>query len=179
MRPRCCLLHERMNNLLAQVEYTDLDQDLPVDTSPSTSFWVYGVYIGVAVVILIILGWGLVKLKRLLTRPEMHGLTREQIAARWIDVRKTSQQGVMGAKLALLEADTLLDSGLKSIMMPGDTLGERLKVACYKYPKLQNVWWAHKLRNQLAHDVSFQISTREAGRALDEFERALKTLNIL
>jgi len=85
----------------------------------------------------------------------------------------------MGAKLALLEADNLLDSGLKSIMMPGETLGERLKVAGYKYPNLKNVWWAHKLRNQLAHESSFQISQRQARQALDEFERALKTLNIL
>ena len=170
-----------MNNLLAQ---TSVDISAPDDwgvqaDASSAPVWLYGVYLGVALVVLILLGWGLFKLKRFLTRPEMHGLTREQIAARWIEVRKTSQQGVMGAKLALLEADTLLDSGLKSMMMPGTTLGERLKVACYKYPKLQNVWWAHKLRNQPAHDVSFQLSTREANRALDEFERALKTLNML
>jgi hypothetical protein len=154
--------------------------DLPLDvTTVTTPMWMYGVYIGVAVVVLVLLLWGIAKLKKMLSRPEMYGMTREQVAQRWIEVRKTSQQGVMGAKLALLEADTLLDSGLKSIMMPGETLGERLRVACYKYPKLKNVWWAHKLRNQLAHDAAFQISQREAGRALDEFERALKTLNML
>jgi hypothetical protein len=150
-----------------------------IDTTVGTPLWMYGLYAAVAVVVLILLIWALWKLKRLLTRPEMYGLTREQMAARWAEVRKTSQQGLMGAKLALMEADTLLDSGLKSMMIPGDTLGERLKVACYKYPKLRDVWWAHKLRNQLAHEASFQISAREAGRALDEFERALKILNVL
>ena len=107
------------------------------------------------------------------------GMPREEIAKRWAQVRQTSTQGIMGAKLALLEADTLLDMGLKSIMMPGETLGERLKVACYKYPKLKDVWWAHKLRNSLAHDASFQLSERQARQAIDEFERALKTLNVL
>jgi hypothetical protein len=106
-------------------------------------------------------------------------MTRDQLLRRWQEVRQTSRQGLMGAKLALFEADALLDAGLKSLMMPGETLGERLKVACYKYPKLQSVWWAHKLRNQLAHDSSFQITQREADRALDEFERALKLLNVL
>ena len=133
----------------------------------------------VLVVLFVLLGWGFFKLKKLLTRPEMYGMSREEVAKRWIEVRKTGEQGLMGAKLAIFEADALLDSGLKSIMMPGDTLGERLKVACYKYPALRNVWWAHKLRNQLAHDSAFQISQREARRALDDFEKALKTLNVL
>ncbi len=131
------------------------------------------------VVVLFVFTWLVMRLKKFLTRPELVGMTREEMARRWVEVRKTSMQGLMGAKLALLEADTLLDSGLKSMMMPGDTLGERLKVACYKYPKLQNVWWAHKLRNQLAHDSSSQITERQARQALDEFERALKTLNVM
>lgn len=87
--------------------------------------------------------------------------------------------GDMGVKLAVIEADNLLDAALKSLVMPGDTLGERLKVACYKYPKLKNVWWAHKLRNNLVHDHSFRLHSSEAKRALGEFEKALKELKIL
>jgi hypothetical protein len=148
-----------------------------------TSVTTYVIWVGVAAVVvlaaLLFLIWAAWKIKKLLTRPEMIGMTRDQLLKRWREIRQTSQHSLMGAKLALIEADTLLDSGLKSLMMPGETLGERLKVACYKYPKLRNVWWAHKLRNQLAHDSSFQITQREAERALDEFERALKVLNVL
>lgn len=142
----------------------------------------YGLYALLGIVVVIVLAlvlWGIVKIKKYFTRPEMYGMTREQMQRRWSEVRKTATQGIMGSKLALLEADTLLDAALKSLMMPGDTLGERLKVACYKYPKLHQVWWAHKLRNQLAHDVSFQLSHRQAGQALDEFERALQLLNVM
>jgi len=150
-----------------------------VNAIVGTPVWVY-VLLGAlallaAIVIILLIG----RLIRRLRRPEMTGMTREQIAARFKEIRATSEQSVMGAKLALLEADTILDAGLKSMMMPGATLGERLKVACYKYPKLQNVWWAHKLRNNLAHDASFQLSTRQARQAIDEFERALKILNVL
>ena len=113
------------------------------------------------------------------TRPEMTGMSREQIRKRFTEIRQTGQQGLMGAKLAVMEADTMLDMGLKSMMMPGETLGERLKVACYKYPHLKDVWWAHKLRNNLAHDATFQISEREAHRALDAFEHALEQLNVM
>jgi len=156
-----------------------MDDSLLVSSIPATPVWLYAVYAVIVCVVLILLWRGLVKLKKMLTRPELMGLSREEIAKRWQQVRQTSTQGLMGAKLALLEADTLLDSGLKSMMMPGETLGERLKVACYKYPKLKNVWWAHKLRNSLAHDASFQLTERQARQAIDEFERALQTLNVL
>lgn len=116
---------------------------------------------------------------RRMTRPEMTGMTREEVRRKFDEIRMMSQQGIMGAKLAVMEADTILDMALKSMMMPGETLGERLKVAGYKYPKLRNVWWAHKLRNSLAHDATFQISVREAKQALDAFENALEVLNIL
>jgi hypothetical protein len=156
-----------------------LSTPLQTTAVSGTSVWVYVLYAVGALIVLALLIWGLAKLKRMLMRPEMAGLTREEIAKRWVQIRQTSTQGLMGAKLALLEADTLLDSGLKSLSMPGETLGERLKVACYKYPKLKNVWWAHKLRNSLAHDAAFQTSERQIRQALDEFERALKTLNVL
>ncbi|MEK7116140.1 MAG: hypothetical protein AAB879_01965 [Patescibacteria group bacterium] len=152
--------------------------EIPIE-SP-TSYWPYVLYVAGAVAAAIVLICFFLWLKKRLTRPELMGLTREQVAARWLQIRDTSRQGgLMGAKLAILEADTLLDSGLKSMMMPGDTLGERLKVAGYKFPKLRNVWWAHKLRNQLAHEATFQISARQVEQAMDEFEKALKTLNVL
>jgi len=156
-----------------------MGEDYLVESASGTPLWVYIAIAVAALAVLAVLVWLAWRLKRLLTRPELTGLSREEIRRRWMELRKTSEQGLMGAKLALLEADNLLDSGLKSIMMPGETLGERLKVAGYKYPNLKNVWWAHKLRNQLAHESSFQISQRQARQALDEFERALKTLNIL
>jgi len=111
----------------------------------------------VAIIALVVITVGFRKIVRYFTRPEMTGMNREQIRARWTEIRKTSEQGLMGAKLAIIEAYTLLYAGLKSMMFPGDTLGERLKVACYKYPKLRDVWPAHKLRNSIAHEVTFQI----------------------
>lgn len=135
------------------------------------------VFLGVIAVSAVV--FAVVKIRKLFTRPEMYGMSREEVRRRWVQVRETSRQGAMGAKLAIMEADTLLDSALKSMSMPGTTLGERLKVAGYKYPKLRDVWWAHKLRNQLVHEATFQVGTRQAKQALDEFERALKTLNLL
>jgi hypothetical protein len=117
--------------------------------------------------------------RKLVTRPDLHGLTREQIKKKWEEIERISGQGIMGTKMGIVEADKLLDGALKSIMMPGDTMGERLKVAGYKYPELKKVWYAHKLRNQIVHETTFEISERQGRSALHEFKKALKVINVL
>jgi hypothetical protein len=136
------------------------------------------ILLGCFVVILIVIAF--VWLKNKLARPELYGMTREQVQARWQKILETSRQGGdMGLKLSVIEADNLLDAALKSLVIPGDTLGERLKVAGYNYPKLKNVWWAHKLRNNIVHDHAFQLRNSEARRALSDFESALKELRVM
>ncbi len=138
-----------------------------------------GVVLLVCLVIVLLIV-AIIWLKKKLTSPELYGMTREQVAKRWKQVMDTSKMnGDMGLKLSIIEADKLLDAALKSLVMPGETLGERLKVACYKYPKLKNVWWAHKLRNNIVHDHSFRLNSGQAKKALNEFEKALKELKIL
>lgn len=127
---------------------------------------------------LLLISMALFKLMRFLQRPELHGLSRQRIAELWEQIEKTADQGTMGAKLAVIEADKLLDGALKSMMMPGDTLGERLKAAGYKYPAIRQVWGAHRLRNQLVHDSAFDLTSRQAHAALRDYKAALKTINV-
>ncbi len=149
-----------------------------VSQSMSLGIMIGLIFLGCFFVILIIIF--LVWLKNKLTRAELYGITREQVHTRWQKIIETSKQGGdMGLKLSIIEADNLLDAVLKSLVIPGDTLGERLKVACYNYPKLKNVWWAHKLRNNIVHDHAFQLRNSDARRALSDFESALKELKAM
>ncbi|OGL79042.1 hypothetical protein A3E39_02235 [Candidatus Uhrbacteria bacterium RIFCSPHIGHO2_12_FULL_60_25] len=133
----------------------------------------------IAVLILLILAAMVIVLRRYLTQPEMHGMSREEIRARWEEIEKIGASSVMGGKMAIVEADKLLDSSLKSMTIPGETLGERLKFASYKYPELRKVWFAHKLRNQLVHEASFEISVSQAKAALHEYKKALRVIHVL
>lgn len=109
---------------------------------------------------------------------ELHGMSREKVAKNWREILTMVEQGNMGAKLAVIEADKLLDQVLRARLFPGETMVERMKVAEYKYPVINEVWWAHKLRNQLVHgDVT--LSPREAKRAIATYERVLKGLHVL
>lgn len=135
--------------------------------------------VGLGFIVIVALAVAFRGVMKAMTRPEMHGLDRKKVIELWAEIIKTSEQGLMGAKLAVIEGDRLVDGAMRSMMIPGETMGERLKAARYKYPNIERVWSAHKLRNQLSHDPTFQISLRQAKGALADFESALKTLNVL
>lgn len=105
---------------------------------------------------------------------------RETMRRRWREIEQMlSTPGEMSRKVAVLEADKLLDFALKALAFPGMTLGERLKFAQYKYPELRDVWWAHKVRNQLAHEASYHLDAGVAKSALKSFEKALLRLGAI
>ncbi|HEX9664769.1 MAG TPA: hypothetical protein VGA49_03000, partial [Patescibacteria group bacterium] len=85
----------------------------------------------------------------------------------------------MSYKLAVMEADKLFDHVLKKMYFPGSTLGERLKAACYKYDKLREIWWAHKVRNQIVHEATYDLNYKTAQGALKTFKKGLEELGIL
>ncbi len=70
-------------------------------------------------------------------------------------------------KMAILEADKLLDSTLIEHNYTGLDLGSRLKSADFE--TIQNAWEAHKVRNAIAHDPNYQLSKREAKRAIQNY----------
>lgn len=146
----------------------------------NTSIAEIAIYALIGGIILFFLVWIINLLRRFLRRPELEGLDRQGIKTRWEEVESMLGKGSeMTDKVAILEADKLLDHALKAMSMPGTTLGERLKVATYKFPNLHRVWWSHKLRNQLVHEASFSVSHRTAKSAINGFEKALKELGVL
>lgn len=119
-------------------------------------------------------------LKRLFFSPTLHGLDRKGIQARWNEIEAmVVSKNTMQFKVAIMEADKLLDHALKAMAMPGTTLGERLKFAAYKYPRINDVWWAHRLRNQLVHESSFYLEPHMAQKAIGQYKKTLQMLNLL
>jgi hypothetical protein len=122
-------------------------------------------------------GWRLI---RRLFSPALHGLDRKGIQDRWAEIERLVRDGSeMQLKIAVMESDKLLDHALKAMAMPGTTLGERLKFAAYKYPRINDVWWAHRLRNQLVHESSFYLEPAMARKAIVQYKKTLQMLNLL
>ena len=83
-------------------------------------------------------------------------------------------------KFAVIEADNLVDSVLKAGGYPGDTMGDRLKnMDKSQIVTLDGLCEAHKIRNRLAHDVTYFLRYGEAKRAIQLYEKTLKELGVL
>jgi hypothetical protein len=74
---------------------------------------------------------------------------------------------------AIIEADIMLDQLITSAGYQGNSLGEKLKnVERGDFPKIQEAWDAHKVRNEIAHRGSdFILTRREALRAMNLYEQ--------
>ena len=77
----------------------------------------------------------------------------------------------------ILEADKLLDYVLTKYGYQG-SLGEKLKAARSLFSDIDGVWVAHKLRNQIAHEMNFTPPQSEVDLALKSFKKALQDLKI-
>lgn len=76
-------------------------------------------------------------------------------------------------RVAIIEADSMLDSLVTSLGYVGDTLGEKMKgIDKGNFPTLDEAWEAHKVRNRIAHDgVDFQLSETDKNQVWKMYEK--------
>lgn len=85
-------------------------------------------------------------------------------------------QNMSDWKLAILEADILLEQMIDKMGYPGNTLGEKLKnIEKSDFSTIDKAWEAHKIRNTIAHEgAKFLITQEEARRTIGLFESVFK-----
>lgn len=105
----------------------------------------------------------------------------ENRSVRWKEIKThMSSESSAEWKIAILEADGLLDEILIKIGYQGENMGERLKgIEPSDFDNLQNIWDAHKARNRIAHEPGIVIMKSEAEEILEKYEKALKELKYL
>ena len=83
-------------------------------------------------------------------------------------------------KLAIIEADIVLDEALKARGYAGNSLGERLKsLSPEQLSTLNDAWEAHKVRNRIAHDgADFVLTKRIADETIARFRRVFAELEV-
>ncbi len=84
-------------------------------------------------------------------------------------------------RLAILEADIMLDDLLDKLELPGETMGDKLKaIEKSDFTTLDNAWEAHKIRNQIAHEgVDFMLNQREARRVIELYRTVFEEFQII
>ena len=84
-------------------------------------------------------------------------------------------------RVAILEADIMLDELLTSQGYIGQTLSDKLKqVSKGEFQTIDLAWEAHKLRNKVAHDgAGLSLNEREVRRVIGMFEQVFKEFKFI
>jgi len=126
---------------------------------------------------MILLG-GEIKEKELVARQEdteTSGLSSG--AVRWSHItEKLQSESEADWKVAIIEADAILEDIVSTMNVAGASLGDKLKnIEKSDFLTLESAWEAHKVRNRIAHDVDgVPLSRREAVRILGLYENVLR-----
>jgi len=105
-------------------------------------------------------------------------LNYELVKTKWADIVAMQDKGGSGLKNALIEADKLLDYVMIHKGFSGETMGDRLKSGGSRFSNLNGVWAAHKLRNQIAHEIEHDIVAEQIKNAINILKGAIQELGV-
>ena len=115
-----------------------------------------------------------------ITSKKRYSFDKEEYQTAWLRIENGLDKNNKATYPAtIIEADKLLDKALTEMGAPGKTMGERLKKSGGRFSQLNAVWYAHKLRNQIAHEHGFTVEYTQARHALNSFKQALKDLEAI
>lgn len=107
-------------------------------------------------------------------------LNVEKYRTKWLAIEQSiARDNEASCHIAILNADKLVDQALREKGFKGQSMGERLKSAKASLPHRDNIWQAHKLRNQIAHEPDFKVNYDSTRRALAQFKQTLKDLGAI
>lgn len=82
-------------------------------------------------------------------------------------------------KLAIIEADSLLDEMLKRMRLAGETVDERLqKISPFMIANLEDLESAHQIRNSVVYDPDYRLGLSEARRVLLVYQKTFEELDL-
>jgi hypothetical protein len=84
-------------------------------------------------------------------------------------------------RVAVIEADSMLDEFIATLGYPGANMGERMKNMDKRFfPTLDLAWDAHKIRNRIAHDgMNYHLSDRDKEIARKNYEYIFRDAKLI
>lgn len=88
----------------------------------------------------------------------------------------TNSENPSDRRMAIIEADVMLEELLGALGYKGDSMGDILKsIDKNQFSSIDAAWEAHKVRNTLVHSGSnFEITERETKRVIALFEKVFR-----
>jgi hypothetical protein len=127
------------------------------------------------VLIIVFITFAIIIALAILVRQAARGLNKSQqnfIKKQWRILMGESTKNIHAA---ILDADKLLGHVMQIKGYAG-SVGEQLKKAGPVFHNVDNVWYAHKIRNRIAHEMNIQIPKKEGEKVLSSFKQGLQDL---
>lgn len=101
---------------------------------------------------------------------------------RWEEVqRHITTDNPNDWKLAIIEADVMLEEMLESAGYAGSTIGDKLKSASpSNFKTLDDAWKAHRVRNNIAHGgADFVLTKKVAQETITQYRRVFQEFGVV
>ena len=99
----------------------------------------------------------------------------------WNKIKELLDRGTSSdLKLSIIEADKLLDEVLDSLNFKGETLKEKLDhLSEEQFPELDELKYAHFIRNKIVHEKNFSLSRKEAEAIISVYENFFRSFDLI
>ncbi len=104
-----------------------------------------------------------------------------KIEKRWAEIKEKLEEGQEAeAKLAVIEADNLLNATLEAMGYVGDSLDDKLdKLSDDVLVNINEIKEGRKVCSDIVHDPSYHLDSKEAEKVLNVIEKTLINLQAL
>lgn len=100
---------------------------------------------------------------------------------RWEDISAHfASQNQNDWRVAIINADIMLDELVTGLGYAGAGLGEKLKsINQNDFPTLQSAWEAHKIRNIIAHEPNYNLTERQKELVRKQYENVFRNAGLI
>lgn len=108
-------------------------------------------------------------------------LSKRRTVKAWKQILKRFNTGDdSNLKLAIIEADKVLDELLKISGYKGETMSDRLKqIVPAQLSNISEIWQAHKIRNRIVHEPDFKLARGEAWMCIEIYKKAFQEFGLI
>ena len=106
---------------------------------------------------------------------------RDKTKERWEKIiKRLESENVSEYKVAIIEADAMIDDLLKKMGYSGDNMGDRLAaIPSGQVAELDEIKAAHEIRNRVIHEEDFKVDKKFAHDVLEKYAHILHHFEVL
>jgi hypothetical protein len=106
---------------------------------------------------------------------------KSRIVKKWNAIcKKMESENPSAWKVAIIEADNVIDDLIKRMGYPGENMGERLTgINPGQIENIEELKLAHDARNKIIHEEGFPLERKEAEKIMGYYENFLKYFEAL